>query len=547
MNQIRHLFQSLSRGQRVSILVIALALSVGVFSLVRWQQEKGFETLYRELSAEDAAAVVAKLKEKGSDYRLSSNGATISVPSARAAEMRLEMASVGLPRSGRPGFELFDKMNFGVTDFAEQVNFRRALEGELERSVMALAEVEKARVHLTFKKDSVYLESRQPAKASVLLKLRGSARLNPQSVQAITFLIASAVEGLGPEAVSVLDMQGTLLNRPRKGLSDESGQDGEAAFEYRQKLEKDLLAKIEATLEPLLGPDHFRAGVSVECDFSSGEESEELFDPNRSVMTSSQKSEDSTAASGAAAGVPGTQSSLPRPTSIPTRALGGVSRRTENVAYQTSRTVRHKKIPQGAVRRISVSILLDQDLQWQEEGKVRKRLLVPPAPEKVKSIRDLVAGTIGFSESRGDQIIVETLPFEMTLHAEPHDGPSADVPARPPDAKPTTWQGLLRDPKPLVPPLSAIMLVLLVLFVGYWQFKKGAFRRRSPTLAQVNSAPSTLAAGADAAALTAPASASVAAIEAAPQDRVRNLRELIAAEPQRGAAVLKQWIATEEE
>jgi len=238
------------------------------------------------------------------------------VPSARVAELRLEMASADLPRTGRIGFELFDKTNLGTTDFAEHVNYRRAIEGELERSVMALAEVECGRVHVTFAKDSVFLDSRQPAKASVLVKLKPGARLTPQNVTAIQHLTASAVESLSPDAVSVLNMDGTLLSKPRRDPDSESGASG-AMADYRQALEKEYLAKIKATLDPLLGPEKYRTGVSLDCDFTSGEQSEETFDPNRSVMVSSQKTEDASGIT-SPSGVPGTASNLPRPPSVPT-------------------------------------------------------------------------------------------------------------------------------------------------------------------------------------------------------------------------------------
>ena len=172
----------------------------------------------------------------------------------------------------------------------------RALEGELERSVMSLAEVEQARVHLTFPKDSVFLEPQQPAKASVLVKIRpGQHGWRPQNVLAIDHLVASAVEGLAPEAVSVLDMNGNLLGRPKPPDSPDSPGPSEAALDYRHKVETDLLAKINSTLEPLLGANKFRAGVSVECDFTGGDQSEEIYDPARSVMTSSQRTEDNSA------------------------------------------------------------------------------------------------------------------------------------------------------------------------------------------------------------------------------------------------------------
>src|SRR5207237_10666214 len=153
-------------------------------AFVRWKRESDFRPLYVTLASEDAGAVVQKLKEGGVDYRLSENGASVLVPSAKVAEMRLEMASAGLPKSGRIGFELFDKTNFGATEFVEHINYRRALEGELERTVMALAEVEQARVHITFPKDSVFAEARQPAKASVLVRVRHGMRLESQNVLA---------------------------------------------------------------------------------------------------------------------------------------------------------------------------------------------------------------------------------------------------------------------------------------------------------------------------------------------------------------------------
>jgi flagellar M-ring protein FliF len=339
------------------------------------------------------------------------------VPSAKVAELRLQLASAGVPRSGRIGYELFDKSNFGASDFTEQINYHRALEGELERSVMALAEVEQARVHITFPKDSVFVESRQPAKASVLVKLRAGARLSPQNVAAICQLTASAIEGLQAEAVSVVDVRGNLLSRPRKAASNGDAEPSGAVLEYRQQIERDLLTKINTTLEPLLGPDKFRAGVSVECDFSSGEQSEETFDPAKSVMTTSQRTEDMTGVN-QASGVPGTASALPRPAARPASASGGVTRRTENVAYQSSRTVRHVKLPQGTVKHMSVSVLVDHAVRWEGSGPKAKRIVEPPTAEKLKAIRGIVAGIVGLSTDRGDQLVVEALPFEATLAPE---------------------------------------------------------------------------------------------------------------------------------
>jgi flagellar M-ring protein FliF len=286
LDQLTRLFGSLTTRQKLSLLVAAAAVVAMLYGLAQWNKERDFKPLYTGLAPEDAGQVVSRLRETGAEYRLADNGSTILVPSGQVAESRLQLAVSGLPQTGRLGFELFDQTNFGATDFTEQVNYRRALEGELERSVMALMEVERARVHLTLPQNSVFLESRRPAKASVLLKLRPTASLSAQNVQAIAHLVSSAVEGLEPSAISILDMRGNLLSRPLSHGGLQEGEPSDALIEYRQGIERNLLAKINGTLDPLLGPDKFRAGVSVECDFTSGEQSEEFYDPSRAVLLS---------------------------------------------------------------------------------------------------------------------------------------------------------------------------------------------------------------------------------------------------------------------
>jgi flagellar M-ring protein FliF len=435
MNQLRELFRRLTPKQRILLAAAAAAVLGGLYWFARWNTERDFKPLFTGLAAEDAGAVTAKLKELGVDYRLKEDGAAILVPSARVAEVRLRLAAGGLPASGRIGFELFDKTNFGASEFTEQVNYQRAVEGELERSVTSLQEVETARVHVTPAKDSLYLESRQPAKASVLVKLRRGAQLTPQNIAAICQLAASAVPGLAADQVSVLDANGNLLNRPKPRR--DGSEPSEAALEYRKNVEREIQSKVAATLEPLLGPEHFRTAVSAEVDLSSGEQSEETYDPKTPVMIASQKTEDGPVLN-QASGVPGTASNLPAPTA---RAVSGASstnysRRTENVTYQASRVVKHTKLPQGALRRLSISILVDHTLHW--DG--ARRIVEPPAQEKMKVIRDVVTAATGLATDRGDQLVVEAFPFEATLTAEP---PDALRPA-PPNA-PTKWPPWLEN------------------------------------------------------------------------------------------------------
>ena len=462
MEQLSELLAGLSTKQKASIVIAALLTVAGIISFTRWKHEGDFRPLYSSMAPEDASGVVQKLRETGVEYRLSESGGVVSVPSAKLAESRLALAAVGLPKTGRIGFELFDKTNFGTTEFVEHINYKRALEGELERSVMSLAEVEQARVHLTLPKDSVFIEQQQPAKASVLLKIRPGAQLSAQNVLAVTNLVASAADGLSPDAVSVLDMDGRLLSRPKRAGSDDGARISSETLEMRHQIESELVAKINATLEPVIGANKFRVGASVDCDLTSGEQQEETFDPSRSVMSSSQKTEDSTERT-ASTGIPGTASNLPNPPSRPANGSGGLSRRTENVTFQSSRLVRHTRIPQGVVKRMSLSVLLDQTVRWEGEGAAKRKVMVPPTPETLKTIKDLVAASTGLSTERGDQLIVETLPFESSLNAEPpQKTPPPPAPAAPPKPGPA-WLETLRK---LALPIGLGLVLLLVLAGG---------------------------------------------------------------------------------
>jgi len=441
----------------MTIAIVAIAVVGGVMGLSRWERESGLRPLYSGLAPEDASAIVQKLHEGGVDYKIVNNGTELLAPEDKVPELRLEMAGLGLPKTGRIGFEIFDKTNFGITDFAEHVNYRRALEGELERSIMAISDVRQARVHVTLPKDSVFTDAREPAKASVLVGLRPGTRLSLPNVIAIENLVSSAVEGLGPESVSVVDMSGNLLSRPRREGSADGTQITEAVLEYRQAVEHDLAAKINSTLEPLLGADKFRTGVSADIDMTSGEQSEETFDPSKSVMTSSQKMEDSSGTTRTSPGIPGTAANLPPQQTTPSNAqqqtppaattpgqpaatpattqqtpprTGGnsstTSRKSESITYQSSRVTKHLKLPQGAVKRLSIAVLVDQGSRMEGQGAQAHRVVIPPDTEKLKAIQTLVGTLVGLDATRGDQLTVEALPFDNSMNPDPGSlGPPA--------------------------------------------------------------------------------------------------------------------------
>jgi flagellar M-ring protein FliF len=549
MEQLKKLLASLTTMQRVTIVFCALAMAAGVMWFSRWQQDAGMRPLYTALSPEDASAMVAKLRESGVVYKVGENGTSLMVPEARVAELRLEMAGLGLPKTGRIGFEIFDKTNFGITDFAEHVNYRRAVEGELERSVMALAAVQQARVHVSLPKESVFTDSREAAKASVLVGLRPGARLSAQNVIAITNLVSSAVEGLAPESVSVVDMNGNLLSRPRRdGLSD-GAQISEAALEYRQAIEHDLAVKINNTLDPLLGADKFRTGVSAEVDMTSGEQSEETFDPTKSVMVTSQKTEDSSGTTRAAAvpTPPGTAANLPQAAAPHPTGSGSTStKRSESIAYQTSRLTKHVKLPQGAIKRLSIAVLVDQGAKWEGQGKQMHRVVTPPDTEKIKAIQTLVSTLVGLSPERGDQITVEALPFDSTLNMEL---PPAQTPESAKRDNLTALETLKQKPIILWGSAGgAVLVIALVVFAVSRGKKREPMPNMPEVLSPAASMPSlTAAPGSQPGATAANEGSRLPALMPSRTEVLLNqLQESGRNNPEAWAGVLRGWLSEEE-
>jgi flagellar M-ring protein FliF len=536
MDQLTKLIAGLSGKQKLSIALALVLVAGGIVALTRWKHETDFRTLYSSMAPEDAAMVVQKLKETGVEYRLLDNGNGVMVPSSKVAEARLTLAAVGLPKSGRIGFELFDKTNFGATELVEHINYQRALEGELERSVMAISEVEMARVHVTLTKESVFLDQQQPAKASVMVKLRVGMQISPQNVVAISHLVASAVQGLAPTAVSILDTDGHLLTRPVRPSTD-GPQITSETVELRQQLERDLVTKINATLEPLLGADRFRAGASVDCDLTSTEQQEETFDPTKSVMVTSQKTDDVTDRA-TTAGIPGTASNLPRPTTESVTAVGGgsVSRRTENVNYESSRVIRKTRIPQGMIKRLSISVLVGQGLHWEGAGKAKHHVFDPPAPETLKTIKDLVSAVTGLNTERGDQIIVDSLPFEAMLKDAPAQPEAA--PVSNPSTKGPYWQDMITR--------HWSWILMAVLGLGVIGVLTKSLRKRPRTLENVVETSRTIASPDKVLELETTQSPYVHSLEGLPDKLKENLIERVRLVTQEDlpmtTAILRTWM-----
>jgi flagellar M-ring protein FliF len=338
------------------------------------------------------------------------------------------------------------------------------------------------------------------------------------------------------------------LSRPSRG-SLEGQQVSEAALDYRQSLERELTAKINNTLEPLLGADRFRTGVSADVDMTSGEQNEETFDPAKSVMVTSQKTEDTNSVTHVAPGPPGTAANLPQP-QRPAGNTTGTVRRTESVSYQTSRTTKHVQLPQGVVKRLSVAVLLDQTVKWEGQGPKMHRVLAPPEPEKLKTIQALVSTLVGLNTERGDQITVETLPFDATLNMEP---PSPAQPGQ--DKKPADGFSLeaIKN-KPVIWGSAAGGIALIILLVVMLGRGKGGSARVEVTHALPQSVGRALTPTGSQPSETeravnqesTPASRMAALLPSRTEVLLTQLQENGKNSPELWAGILRSWLSEEE-
>jgi flagellar M-ring protein FliF len=416
-SRLRALTSSFSTGQLVT-LAGAFVLVVGVVAgSAFWLNAPSYALLFADMDPESAGQIVTELKNRNVPFKLDEGGRGIRVPDDRVDELRLELSAQNLPASGRIGFEIFDRTQFGATQFLEQVNYRRALEGEIARTIATIGEVSNARVHIAMGKDSLFGDPR-PAKASVVLKLRGSRPPSAATINGIGNLVASSVEGLRPEAVVILDSFGRPLARPE---GDEHDPLGTAQMERQKRLETEMAARVVALLEPVVGPDRVRVNVAMKLDPTSSEETEERWDPN-TVVRSKQTTADQSmgAASAAIAGARGNMPEPPPDANQPARgtqqaSLTGPSssRSAETTNFEVSRTTRHSIQPPGDLARLSVAVILDDDqvAKAQEDGSTTL-MRKPRTREELQKIQGLVAAAVGLEPDRGDRLTVENVSFD---------------------------------------------------------------------------------------------------------------------------------------
>ena len=412
VDQMRLMANGLSWWQKVSLGGIAVAIVLGIVLLVVWSGGTEYDLLFGDLAPEDAAQIVEQLKEQNVPYRISAGGTRLEVERGKARDLRLSFIGQGLPIGGKgKGFELFDELKLGATDFVENLNYRRALEGELSRTIVRFREVSQARVHLVIPKRSLYWEKQEEPTASVWLKLKGGAGLDRGQVKAVVHLVCGAVQGLSSDNITVVDSLGHILTEPEQPHSSGLTQ---AQMTLRREAEKGFESKIVSLLSPIIGDNKVRAKVSVTMDFKEVKQEQESFDPTEQVLRSEQDLTEESGVPNAAGGVPGTRSNLGEDQADAANKEDNNHfkriQRTRN--YEVGRMVRTTIEHPGMITRISAAVILDDKMTVIEEDGERKFEYEPLPAAMVATCDEIVKKAIGFSKDRGDTVVVENLSFD---------------------------------------------------------------------------------------------------------------------------------------
>ncbi|WP_191922921.1 flagellar basal-body MS-ring/collar protein FliF [Pantoea agglomerans] len=439
------LLARLRANPRIPLIVAAAAVVAIVIAMVLWAKQPSYSVLYNNLTDEDGGAIVTQLTQMNIPYRFAENGGALMVPEANVHELRLRLAQQGLPKGGSVGFELLDKEKFGISQFSEQVNYQRALEGELARTIESLGPVKSARVHLAMPKPTLFVREQKAPSASVTLTLQPGRALDEGQIQAIAHMVSSSVAGLPPGNVTVVDQTGRLLTR-----SDSAGRDlNDAQLKYASEVEARYQQRIEAILNPILGQGNVHAQVTAQINFDTAEQTDEKYQPNanpsNSAIRSRQTSTSDQSGSPYPGGVPGALSNQPAPantapvttpnnnaangqnangqntngqnnaannanqtTSTAAASAGPTnSRRDDTVNYELDRTIRHTKVNVGDVQRLSVAVVVN--FRADDKGKA-----VALNEQQLKQIEDLTREAMGYSQNRGDSINVVNSQFNTT-------------------------------------------------------------------------------------------------------------------------------------
>lgn len=421
----------LRANPRIPLLVAGAAAIAIIVAMVLWAKQPDYRVLYSNVSDQDGGAIVTQLTQMNIPYRFSETGGAIEVPADKVHELRLRLAQLGLPKGGAVGFELLDQEKFGISQFSEQVNYQRALEGELARTIETLGPVKSARVHLAMPKPSLFVREQKSPSASVTVNLAPGRAMDEGQISAVVHLVSSAVAGLPPGNVTLVDQSGRLLTQ-----SNTSGRDlNDAQLKYAADVEGRVQRRIEAILSPIVGNGNVHAQVNAQIDFDNKEQTEEQYHPNgnpsEAVMRSRQLNESEQVGGPYPGGVPGALSNQPAPannapitannpqngqqnqnaqqtTSSTANSAGPRNtQRNETTNYEVDRTIRHTKMNVGDVQRLSVAVVVNY--RTLADGKP-----LPLTADQLKQIEDLTREAMGFSQQRGDTLNVVNSQFNAT-------------------------------------------------------------------------------------------------------------------------------------
>lgn len=384
-------FDSLSLGRKIMVVSVALIAAASIGLMVYLTNQVDYKVLFSNLSAEDAGSIVAKLNEKKIPYKLSSSGNAISVPSEEVSKLRLELAAAGLPQGGGVGFEIFDNKTLGATEFEQQLNYRRALQGELARTINGLDEIQSSRVHIALPKDSLFSEQQKRPTASVTLRLKSGKTIRPAQIEGIVHLVASSIEGMNPEDVMVVDSRGTILSSSQNDskLSKMTAQQAD----FQRNTEKELSNRIQSLIENVVGKGKAVVRVTAELDFRVTEKTEEQYDPEMQVVRSVQRNSEKNnvvSKSGAVSDNPEKE------------------KLDEVINYEINKVTNKIVMPLGDTKKLSIAVLVDGTYKKNEKG---EETYQPRTKNELDSIEELVRKAAGFNAQRGDQVAVTNMPF----------------------------------------------------------------------------------------------------------------------------------------
>jgi len=420
------LLQQLRSNPRIPLILSAAVAAALLIVLVLWSRQPDYKVLYSNLSDRDGGAIITSLQAMNVPYQFSDTGGAILVPSNMVNDARLRLAQQGLPKGGSVGFELMDNQKFGISQFAEQINYQRALEGELERTISSIASVQTARVHLAIPKPSVFVREQRNPSASVLVDLYPGRVLDDGQVSAIAHMVASGVPDMPLSNVTIVDQNGNLLTAPNQANGLDATQ-----LKYVKQIEFDAQQRIQAILAPLYGMGNIRAQVSADIDFSQTEQTAESYQPNptpaSATVRSQQLNEASDVGARATGGVPGALSNAPPlPASAPLQnpavasgasgasgasaaLVGPLSVRHDvTTNYEVDKTIRHTEQPMGGIKRLSVAVVINYRREVDAHGKTQ---MVPLNADQQAKAEQLVKDAMGYDSARGDVVNVVNSAF----------------------------------------------------------------------------------------------------------------------------------------